>query len=213
MNPEVFENERQNIWACLASLSRETHLHTNEHIAEILELNGGKVELFKTLTSPGNVSGQCFRNRCEMIKMVMFEVSDKLLHRPAHSDTRVPMKHEVVTEHAALADQGSINSCPWKATYRLVSQISRSILIEILDMLAISVGMLTMHPYDDQDEFSVTMATQAYAKDQAWVEVPLQTETWAEQNYLSSMWGFLQYITSNCDCNLCQGKYSPQQGY
>ncbi|KAJ6161360.1 hypothetical protein N7470_004756 [Penicillium chermesinum] len=156
MNPEVFENERQNIWACLASLSRETHLHTNEHIAEILELNGGKVELFKTLTSPGNVSGQCFRNRCEMIKMVMFE---------------------------------------------------------ILDMLAISVGMLTMHPYDDQDEFSVTMATQAYAKDQAWVEVPLQTETWAEQNYLSSMWGFLQYITSNCDCNLCQGKYSPQQGY
>lgn len=208
MNIHEFENERQNIWHVLHSFTQSDEHCNRVEIVEYLNRSAIVVNGFKVLADPSTCAGHCFRNRCEMIKMVMLEVSKKLTNSQATSDAL----REVGIEHTMTAGPRSASSCPWKTSSRLISRISHDILVTVLDMLAISVGMLTVHPYDDGDTFSVVMATVGYAKDQAWMEEVSQPEISAEQDYLSSIWGFLQH-TAECDCNLCQGKYSPQQGY
>lgn len=145
--------------------------------------------------------------------MVMFEVSDKLANQGDRSTDATLPERELDTGHTTLAGPRSSKSCPWRTTRHLISNISRILLKDIVDMLAVSVGMLTMHPYDDQDQFSVVMATIGYAKDQVWMEEAPRPENPAEQNYLSSIWGFLQHLPNECDCNICRGKYSPQERY
>lgn len=81
---------------------------------------------------------------------------------------------------------------------------------EMLDMLAMQIGRLTLHGYTDEDDLAVGMARLTEQQEHEWKtseteETPMDE---SERRHLRFFWARVHFKMDGCGCRQCLGMYS-----